>query len=134
MTVFALRRYRPLPGASTSPLSFRQDGSGIRLKLHASALPAAHAARGRDPFRRDRTPAGGRGARRPRRLSCLPDTRDHEGEPLRDRDLRDQLVTLPMTGHETRATSLVWVLARVLAHPDVQARLRDELARTRRIG
>jgi cytochrome P450 len=45
-----------------------------------------------------------------------------------DEELRDQLVTLLMAGHETTATSLAWALVELEARPDVQSRLRAEIA------
>lgn len=43
-------------------------------------------------------------------------------------ELRDELVTMLVAGHETTATALAWIFALVLQHHDVGARLRDELA------
>lgn len=59
-------------------------------------------------------------------LSLLLAARDEAGAPLTDRELRDELVTLLVAGHETTATALEWALDRVLAHPEVHARVRDE--------
>jgi len=61
-------------------------------------------------------------------LSLLLAARDEDGEPMSDGELRDEMVTLLLAGHETTATTLAWVLHYVLAHPDVHARLRDEVA------
>jgi cytochrome P450 len=47
---------------------------------------------------------------------------------MSDGELRDEMVTLLLAGHETTATTLAWVLHYVLAHPAVHARVRDELA------
>jgi cytochrome P450 len=41
---------------------------------------------------------------------------------MTDRELRDQLVTLLLAGHETTATGLSWALERLTRHPDVLAR------------
>jgi cytochrome P450 family 110 len=60
-------------------------------------------------------------------LSLLLDARDEAGAPMSDLELRDEMFTLLMAGHETTATSLAWVFYQVLRHPDVLARLRDEL-------
>ena len=60
-------------------------------------------------------------------LSLLLDARDEAGAPMSDVELRDEMFTLLMAGHETTATSLAWVFYQVLRHPDVVARLRDEL-------
>jgi cytochrome P450 len=60
-------------------------------------------------------------------LSLLLDARDERGDGMTDGELRDEMFTLLMAGHETTATSLAWVFLHVLRHPDVLARLRDEL-------
>jgi len=59
-------------------------------------------------------------------MSLLLQARDEQGEPLSERELRDELVTLLVAGHETTATSLAWTLERISRHPEVLARLEDE--------
>lgn len=61
-------------------------------------------------------------------LSLLVDARDEAGAPMTDDELRDELVTLLVAGHETTATSLAWALRWILARPAVEARLLRELA------
>jgi cytochrome P450 family 135 len=61
-------------------------------------------------------------------LSMLVQARDEDGEPLSDRELRDELMTLLVAGHETTATSLAWALERLSRHPEMIERLREELA------
>nr|WP_245718346.1 cytochrome P450 [Nocardia miyunensis] len=61
-------------------------------------------------------------------LSMLLATRYADGSAIDDADLRDQLRTLLVAGHETTATSLVWALYRLHRHPETLARLRTELA------
>jgi cytochrome P450 family 135 len=61
-------------------------------------------------------------------LSMMLDARDDQGEPMTDVEIRDELVTLLLAGHETTATSLAWVFDLLLTHPQVMDRLRDELA------
>lgn len=60
-------------------------------------------------------------------LSLLLDARDEAGQPMADDELRDELVTLLVAGHETTATALAWALRWILQRPDVEARLRAEL-------
>ncbi len=48
-----------------------------------------------------------------------------EERPLGDVELRDQLVTLLLAGHETTATALAWSLHELGRHPDLLARARD---------
>jgi cytochrome P450 len=60
-------------------------------------------------------------------MSLLLSARDDHGAPMTDEELRDELVTLLVAGHETTATSLAWALSRIAARPDVERRLRAEL-------
>jgi cytochrome P450 family 135 len=61
-------------------------------------------------------------------LSLLLSARDEDGRPMSDEELRDELVTLLVAGHETTATSLAWALERLSRHPDKLGRLREEIA------
>jgi cytochrome P450 len=56
-------------------------------------------------------------------LSLLLRSEDEEGRPLSDRELRDELMTLVLAGHETTANQLAWAWERVLRAPSAQARL-----------
>ena len=60
-------------------------------------------------------------------LSLLLRARDDEGEPMTDIELRDELMTMLMAGHETTATGLAFAFDLLPRTPDVLARLRDEL-------
>src|SRR5262249_34869756 len=44
-----------------------------------------------------------------------------------DREIRDQLMTLLLAGHETTATGLAWAFDLLFRHPDSLERLRDEV-------
>jgi cytochrome P450 len=46
---------------------------------------------------------------------------------MSDIELRDELITLLVAGHETTATSLAWTFHRILQRPDVLEKLRTEL-------
>jgi cytochrome P450 family 135 len=61
-------------------------------------------------------------------LSLLLGARDEEGEPMSDRELRDEMVTVLGAGHETTATGLAWAAERLAHNPAVLARLRESLA------
>ncbi|AKT39297.1 cytochrome P450 [Chondromyces crocatus] len=61
-------------------------------------------------------------------LTLLLQARDEEGQPLTDEELRDELMTLLVAGHETTATGLAWALHWILTTPGIEARLRRELA------
>jgi cytochrome P450 len=59
-------------------------------------------------------------------LSMLLGARhEDDGSPMTDAELRDELVTLLVAGHETTATALSWALERLARHPDAWARLRS---------
>jgi cytochrome P450 len=47
------------------------------------------------------------------------------GDALSDEELRDELMTLLIAGHETTATALAWAFERLTRHPARLARLRD---------
>jgi len=59
-------------------------------------------------------------------LSLLLRARDEDGEPLADVELRDELMTLLLAGHETTATGLAFAFDLVSRDPRVLARLRAE--------
>ncbi|HEX5713567.1 MAG TPA: cytochrome P450 [Solirubrobacterales bacterium] len=61
-------------------------------------------------------------------LSLLLSARDEEGEPMNDRELRDEMVTVLGAGHETTATGLAWAIERLSRNPAVLAKLRESLA------
>ena len=61
-------------------------------------------------------------------LSLLLAARYEDGQPMRDEELRDQMLTLLFAGHETTATALAFAFHNILGHAHVRERLRDELA------
>jgi cytochrome P450 len=60
-------------------------------------------------------------------LSMLIQARDEDGAPLDTDELRDQLVTLLLAGHETTATALAWAFDALFRNPDVRAQLKASL-------
>jgi cytochrome P450 len=60
-------------------------------------------------------------------LAMLVETRFDDGTRIDDRELRDQLVTLLLAGHETTATALAWTFDLLLRNPAPMRRLRAEL-------
>jgi cytochrome P450 len=60
-------------------------------------------------------------------LSLLLAARDEDGEPMSDAELRDELLTLVLAGHETTANSLAWTFERLLRTPAAYDRLREEV-------
>jgi hypothetical integral membrane protein (TIGR02206 family) len=61
-------------------------------------------------------------------LALLLAARDEEGKALTDAELRDQLMTVLIAGHETTATSIAWAVERLVSHPRVLERLAKEVA------
>ncbi len=56
-------------------------------------------------------------------FSMLLAARDPEGTPLTDDELRDELMTLLLAGHETTATALAWTFEQLIRNPAVLGRL-----------
>lgn len=62
-------------------------------------------------------------------LGRLLAARDEEtGEGIDDRQIRDEVVTLLLAGHDTSAHSLSWTLHLLATHPEVESRLAGHLA------
>lgn len=57
-------------------------------------------------------------------LSLLLRARTEDGEALSDQELRDELLTLVLAGHETTANSLAWTWERLVRAPDAYDALR----------
>lgn len=60
-------------------------------------------------------------------LSLMLQARHEDGSPMSDRELRDELVTLLVAGHETTATALSWAVERLARHPRKLYRLTSEV-------
>lgn len=60
-------------------------------------------------------------------LSLLISARFEDGSQMSDQELRDQLMTLLLAGHETTATALAWTFDLLLRHPASLRRLTDEV-------
>jgi cytochrome P450 len=56
-------------------------------------------------------------------LALMLDARDEKGQPLTEDELRDELITLLIAGHETTATALSWALRWILADIPLYRRL-----------
>jgi len=57
-------------------------------------------------------------------LSLLLQARTEEGEAMDDKEVRDELLTLVLAGHETTANSLAWAWERLVRNPDAHESLR----------
>ncbi|MGH9544182.1 MAG: cytochrome P450 [Terriglobales bacterium] len=60
-------------------------------------------------------------------LSMLMAARDEDGSGMTDRQLRDEILTFLLAGHETTAVSLSWTWYLLSQHPDAEQKLRQEL-------
>ncbi len=61
-------------------------------------------------------------------LDMLMQARDEKtGEAMSDQQLRDEVLTIFLAGHETTATALSWTWYLLARHPEVESRLHEEL-------
>lgn len=60
-------------------------------------------------------------------LSLLMAARDEAGQPMTDEELRDELMTLLLAGHETTATAIAWAFYWIHKLPSVRQKLLQEL-------
>ena len=70
---------------------------------------------------------GGEVADRGDLLSMLLLSRDESGDRMSDAEVRDQLVTLFVAGHETTSNALTWTWYLLSQHPAAEARLQAEV-------
>jgi unspecific monooxygenase len=60
-------------------------------------------------------------------LTLLMSARDEAGQPMTDEELRDELITLLLAGHETTSIALTWALYWINYLPEVKEKLLNEL-------
>jgi cytochrome P450 len=60
-------------------------------------------------------------------LALLVQGRDDNGEPIPDRHIADELLTLVASGHETTSAGLAWTVERLRRHPSLLSRLTEEV-------
>jgi cytochrome P450 family 135 len=60
-------------------------------------------------------------------LSMMLQARHEDDSPMSDAEIRDELLTLLVAGHETTATALSWAMERLTRHPEKLERLRAEV-------
>jgi cytochrome P450 len=63
-------------------------------------------------------------------LTLLLQARDEDGSRMTDQQLRDEVMTLFLAGHETTALALSWSWYLLAQHPEVERKLVDELKAT----
>jgi len=61
--------------------------------------------------------------------SMLLSAETEDGERMSDREARDEIVTMFIAGHETAANTLSWTFLLLAKHPEVEAKLHQELDR-----
>jgi len=64
-------------------------------------------------------------------LSMMIGASHEDGSPMSDEEMRDELLTLLVAGHETTATSLAWAVERLSRNPEKLERLRAEVSEGR---
>jgi cytochrome P450 len=60
-------------------------------------------------------------------LDALLAARDADGQPMDDVQVRDEMMTLFLAGHETTAIALSWACYLLMQHPEIEARLVAEV-------
>ncbi len=60
-------------------------------------------------------------------LAMLVEARHEDGSPMSEQEIRDELLTLLVAGHETTATSLAWAFSRLVHERPVLDRLVGEI-------
>ena len=104
-------RLRRMPGWSATWQRFIHDREEVD-DLIASLITTRQAIRGR--------PQGDM-------LDMLLDARRADGTPMTDNELRDNLVSVVIAGHETTASALAWAFQLIAYHPRVQQHLIREI-------
>jgi cytochrome P450 len=75
----------------------------------------------------DRSPTAVETARREEDLlGLLLALRDEDGSSFSDDEVRDEALTLILSGHETTANTLTWAFSYLAAHPEVRDALEEE--------
>src|SRR5262249_20351612 len=62
-------------------------------------------------------------------LSMLLLAEDEDGSHMSDKQLRDEAVTIFLAGHETTANAMSWTWYLLSQHPEVEAKLHEEVDR-----
>lgn len=107
LPVASLAPWLPLPRVRRWRAARRAIDAVVRARVPAAGAPAPGAARDV--------------------LSALLRARDERGG-LSAREVRDELVTLLLAGHETGASALAWTLHLLASHPEARARVEAEAA------
>lgn len=105
---------RALPGPARRLVDARIDGARRDLDALVARLLAARRVRRADP---------------PDLVQLLVDAVDPDdaGARLDEREVRDEIVTFLLAGHDTTSNTLAWAFWLLASHPEVEARVRREL-------
>lgn len=118
MEVLLAHTYRRLERVIDPPLSFPTPGN-LRFK---AALATVDRVVNRIISERRKSGIG-----RSDLLDTLLRERDEStGERMDDRELRNEVITLLLAGHETTANALAWTLYLLARHPETQERVHEE--------
>lgn len=60
-------------------------------------------------------------------LGVLMNTEDDNGEKMSKQQLRDEVMTIFLAGHETTATALTWAIYHLTQHPNILMKVREEV-------
>ena len=63
-------------------------------------------------------------------LSMLLHAQDEDGSRMTDEQLRDEIITLFLAGHETTANALSWTFYVLSTRPEIESKIVDEVAKT----
>ncbi|HEY5189458.1 MAG TPA: cytochrome P450 [Solirubrobacteraceae bacterium] len=121
------RTIRRLLAASTNPLFQVVELQNARRREPAGILRAVLGIVDRQLLAiiAERRAEGAAEGERTDVLSLLLHARDEAGAPLTDSELRDELLSLVLAGHETTANQLAWIFERLLRTPPAYDRLRE---------
>lgn len=62
-------------------------------------------------------------------LAMLMEAKTEDGEAMTDLQLRDEIITMVLAGHETTANLLSWTFSLLAKHPEIERRVREEALR-----
>ncbi|NJM77659.1 MAG: cytochrome P450 [Acaryochloridaceae cyanobacterium RU_4_10] len=93
-------------------------GKFVRQRSHLNQLIYQEIAERRAHFDPERTDI----------LTLMLSARDGAGQPMTDGELRDELMTLLLAGHETTASAITWALYWIAKLPHIQERLVADLS------
>jgi cytochrome P450 len=119
--------FRRMLGASTNPLYQLVELHNAGRREPRGVLRAVMSIVDRQLYAliAERRAAGSEG--RHDVLSMLLEATDEHGERLTDQELRDELMSLVLAGHETTANSLAWTFERLVRTPEAYGTLREKV-------